>query len=45
MTLLFIRSLFVIMSGVVGYYIGMIVQYPLLGTELGCLSGFNIIFI
>ena len=45
MTLLFIRSLFIIMSGVVGYYIGTLLQYPLLGTELGCLSGLTIIFI
>lgn len=45
MTLLFIRSLFVLMSGVVGYYIGILVQYPLLGAELGCLSGLMIIFI
>ena len=45
MTLLFIRSLFVIMSGVVGYYIGILVQYPLLGAELGSLGGLVIIFI
>lgn len=38
MTLLFIRSLFVIMSGVIGYYIGILVQHPLLGAELGCLE-------
>lgn len=45
MTLLFIRSLFVIMSGVIGYYIGVIVQYPVLGIEIGLLSGLLIIFI
>ncbi len=45
MTLLFIRSLFVIMSGVIGYYIGIIVQYPLLGAEIGCLTGLVIIFV
>ncbi len=45
MTLLFIRGLFVIMSGVVGYYIGGIVGYPVLGIETGCLSGLVIIFV
>ena len=45
MTLLFIRSLFVIMSGVVGYYIGILVQYPFFGAEIGCLTGLVIIFI
>ena len=34
MTLLFIRSLFVIMSGVVGYYIGILVQYPSVNGEV-----------
>src|SRR3989338_4139517 len=45
MTLLFIRSLFVIMSGVAGYYIGILVQHPLLGAEIGCLTGLTLIFI
>lgn len=45
MTLLFIRSLFVIMSGVVGYYIGILVRHPILGAEIGCLAGLVIIFI
>ncbi len=45
MTLLFIRSLFVIMSGVVGYYIGTFTQDSLLGTQIGLLSGFLIIFV
>lgn len=45
MTLLFIRGLFVIMSGVIGYYIGILVQYPLVGAEIGCLTGLMIIFI
>lgn len=45
MTLLFIRALFVMMSGVVGYYIGTLLDYPLLGVEWGCLGGLVLIFL
>ncbi|HQP09784.1 MAG TPA: TRAM domain-containing protein [Candidatus Omnitrophota bacterium] len=45
MTLLFIRSFFFILSAVVGYYIGMIVDHPMLGAELGALSGLLLIFL
>lgn len=45
MTISFIRTLFLMMSGVVGYYIGIIIQHPILGAQVGCLSGLVIIFL
>lgn len=45
MTLSFIRVFFVIMSGVVGYYVGSILESPIYGAEIGALSGLVIIFI
>lgn len=45
MTISFIRTLFLMMSGVVGYYIGIIVRHPILGAQIGCLSGLVIIFL
>jgi uncharacterized protein YacL len=45
MTLSFIRVLFVISSGVFGYYIGDLTRNPLLGAEIGCLCALIIIFI
>lgn len=45
MTLVFIRIFFLVLSSVVGYYIGSIVIRPLLGLELGALSGLVLIFL
>lgn len=45
MTLLLIRFLFLILSAIVGYYIGTIIGRPILGTELGALSGLTLIFL
>jgi len=45
MTLLFVRVFFFILSSVVGYYIGTIVEHPLLGLESGALSGLILIFL
>ncbi len=45
MTISFIRTLFLMMSGVVGYYIGIIILHPILGAQIGCLSGLVIIFL
>ncbi|MBF0522686.1 MAG: TRAM domain-containing protein [Candidatus Omnitrophica bacterium] len=45
MTLSFIRSLFLMISGVVGYYVGILLQHPLLGAEIGCLCGLVLIFL
>lgn len=45
MTLLFIRVFFFILSGVIGYYIGTIVDQKILGLEVGMLSGLVLIFL
>lgn len=45
MTISFIRTLFLIMSGVVGYYIGILVQHPIFGAQVGCLCGLMMIFL
>jgi uncharacterized protein YacL len=45
MTLLFIRIFFFILSGVVGYYVGWIIDYPVLGTEIGMVCGLLLIFL
>lgn len=54
MTLPFIRILFILISGVVGYYVGTILEiqnpqlrahYPLIGGQIGCLSSLVLIFI
>ncbi len=44
MTLSFIRTLFLMMSGIVGYYIGILVTHPILGAQIGCLCGLVIVF-
>lgn len=55
MTLSFLRVLFLMMAGVVGYYIGTLLEiqqknghafsYALLGAQIGCLSGLLVIFL
>jgi uncharacterized protein YacL len=45
MTLLFIRIFFLILSAIVGSHIGLMVQRPLLGLELGLLFGLMLIFL
>ena len=45
MTLLFIRSFFLILSAIVGYYVGTIIEQPMLGLELGALSGLLLMFL
>ena len=45
MTLLFIRIFFVILSSVIGYYLGSFLGNPILGTQLGCLSGLILILL
>jgi len=45
MTLLLIRIFFLILSAIVGYYIGTIVGRPVLGLEFGALSGLVLIFL
>jgi len=45
MTLSFIRSFFMLISGLVGYYIGMLQNEALLGAQIGCLGGLLLIFI
>lgn len=45
MTLLLIRIFFLILSAVVGSYIGMMLQRPLLGLEFGLLFGLMLIFL
>ena len=45
MTLMFIRIFFFILSGVVGFYVGSILESNLLGLELGLLSGLVLIFL
>lgn len=45
MTLSFIRVFFLMISGIVGYYIGMLLFEPLLGAEIGLLSALLLIFL
>lgn len=45
MTLLFIRGFFLLLSGVVGYYVGTLVQHPIVGIEIGLLCGLVFIFV
>lgn len=45
MTLSFIRVFFLIMSGVVGYYVGSLLQQPAPGATIGLLCGLLLIFI
>jgi len=45
MTLSFIRGLFVIISGVVGYSIGSMLLEPVFGTQIGLLSGLILILV
>lgn len=45
MTLSFIRLFFLIMSGVVGYYVGNLLQQPVAGTGTGLFSGLLLIFV
>lgn len=45
MTLWFIRIFFLILCGLVGYFLGNIVYYPTLGWQIGCLSGLLLIFL
>jgi len=45
MTLSFLRVFFIIGSGLVGYYVGTLLQDPSLGWMLGCLVGLVVIFL
>ena len=45
MTLSFIRAFFLIISGVVGYYVGELLFQPLFGLQVGLLSGLLLIFV
>ncbi|MBN1870146.1 MAG: TRAM domain-containing protein [Candidatus Omnitrophica bacterium] len=45
MTLLFIRVFFLVLSAIVGYYIGTIIEQPMLGLELGAISGLVLMFL
>ena len=45
MTLLFIRIFFLILSSIVGYYIGIIIEHPVFGLEIGMLFGLILIFL
>lgn len=45
MTLLFVRIFFLIISGIVGYQIGIINSQPWLGIALGCVCGFLLILV
>ena len=45
MTLLLIRIFFLILSAIVGHYIGTIIERPLLGLEFGLLFGLMLIFL
>ncbi len=44
-TLLFVRIFFLILNCIVGYYIGTLVDHPLMGVQFGCLSALILIFI
>jgi len=45
MTLSFIRAFFLIVSGVLGYYVGSLLFEPMVGTEIGLLSALLLIFL
>lgn len=45
MTLLFVRIFFLVLSAIVGYYIGTIIERPMLGLEMGALSGLVLMFL
>jgi uncharacterized protein YacL len=45
MTLLFVRIFFLIISAIVGHYIGTIIERPMLGLEMGALSGLMLMFL
>jgi len=45
MTISFIRCLFLVISGVVGYYIGIILGHPILGAQYGCVCSLILILI
>ena len=45
MTLLFIRIFFLVLSAIVGHYIGTIIGRPMLGLEIGALSGLVLMFL
>ena len=45
MTLLFIRTFFLVLSAIIGYYIGTIIERPILGLEMGALSGLVLMFL
>jgi len=45
MTLSFIRVFFLIMSGVVGYYVGSLLLTPIPGAAIGCMSGLLLIVV
>ncbi len=45
MTLLFIRVFFFVLSAIVGYYVGIIIDRPMLGAEMGALSALLLIFL
>ena len=44
-TLLFVRLFFVVICGVVGYYVGDILGKPMLGAQIGCVSSVALIII
>ena len=45
MTLLFVRIFFLVLSAIVGHYIGTIIDRPILGLEMGALSGLMLMFL
>jgi uncharacterized protein YacL len=45
MTLIFIRFFFLILSGIVGNYVGSIFDEPVFGAEIGLLSGLLLMFL
>ncbi len=45
MTIIFVRVFFLIISGVVGYQIGLIQQAPVMGAALGCVAGMMLIIL
>ena len=45
MTLLFVRIFFLVLSAIVGYYIGTIIERPMLGLEMCALSGLVLMFL
>ena len=45
MTLLLVRIFFLILSVIVGTFIGMVIEQPILGVEMGALFGLILIFL